>query len=312
MAPRVSVCIPTYNYAHFISSAVESVLNQEFGDFEIIVQDDCSSDNTEEVIAGFLSDPRVKFGRNERNLGLGANWNVCLRKAAGEYVKYVFADDLLASGDALGEMAGVLEKDSQISLVASSRNIIDAHSAVLRVESSFHGDLTAPGAGIINRCLYCRRNLIGEPSAVMFRRDDARRGFDERYKHLLDMEMWFHLLEKGKFAYIDRPLCSFRIHPEQKTAENIRSRIYLDDYFLLLRQYLDKPYIRAGRVLKHYLLVDAVYQFWKLHKKGLLGRREASLRIKSIFPSFFLVYPFFKVAKPFMKIYLSLLRSMAA
>jgi glycosyltransferase involved in cell wall biosynthesis len=287
---------------------MESVLNQRFGDFELIVQDDCSSDNTEEVIAGFLSDPRIKFGRNERNLGLAANWNLCLRKAAGQYIKYVFADDLLASRDALSEMVGLLDADRDISLVASSRNIIDAHSEVLRVESSFHKDLIAPGTSIIRKCLYGGRNLIGEPTAVMFRKDHAERGFNEGYEHLLDMEMWFHLLEKGKFAFINRPLCSFRVHPAQKTADNVRTHVYLDDHYFLLRQYLDRPYVRAGRVLKHYLVADAVYQFWRLHKKGLLERREASARIKNRLPLFFFVYPFFKFAKPFIKIYLSILK----
>lgn len=311
MAPRVSVCIPTYNYANFIPFAIESVLNQGFGDFELIVQDDCSNDNTESVIAGFLSDPRVKFDRNERNLGLAQNWNLCLHKAAGEYIKYVFADDLLASRDALSEMVCVLDHDPGISLVASSRNIIDAQSVELRVESSFDKDLIAPGTSIIHKCLYRSRNLIGEPTNVMFRKDHAARGFNEEYEHLLDMEMWFHLLEKGKFAYINRPLCSFRVHPAQKTNENVRKRVYLDDYYLLLRQYLNRPYVRMGWVLKNYLAVDALYQFWKLHKRGLLERQEASASIKSRFPSFFFIYPFFKLAKPFMKVYLSLLARVA-
>jgi glycosyltransferase involved in cell wall biosynthesis/SAM-dependent methyltransferase len=311
MAPRISVCIPTYNYANFIPYAIESVLRQSFEDFEVIVQDDCSSDNTEEVVAGFLSDPRVKFSRNERNLGLAANWNLCLRKSRGQYIKYVFADDFLTSKDTLSEMVRLLDSDNGVSLVASAREIVDSKSTVLHVESSFHQDLLAPGTKIIRKCLYERRNLIGEPTAVMFRKDQAERGFNGEYQHLLDIEMWFHLLEKGKFAHIDRPLCAFRVHPAQKTAENVRSRIYLDDYYLLLRQYLERPYIRAGRVLKNYLLLDTVYQFWKLYKRGILERSEALERIKNRLPSFFLVYPFFKVAKPFIKIYLSLLKSRA-
>lgn len=311
MAPRISVCIPTYNYANFIPYAIESVLNQSFADFEVIIQDDCSNDNTEEVVAGFLSDRRVKFDRNARNLGLAANWNVCLRKSQGQYIKYVFADDFLASKDALSEMVRLLDADRDISLAASARNIIDTQSLVLRVESSFHKNLVSPGTNIIRKCLYERRNLIGEPTAVMFRKDHAERGFNGEYQHLLDIEMWFHLLEKGKFAYIDVPLCAFRVHPAQKTAENVRNRVYLDDYCLLLQQYLDKPYIRAGRILKDYLLVDTIYQFWKLHKRGMLERSEALGRIKSRFPFFFLVYPFFKLVKPFIKIYLSLLKRRA-
>ena len=126
----------------------------------------------------------------------------------------------------------------------------------------------------------------------MFRKDHAERGFNEGYEHLLDMEMWFHLLEKGKFAFINRPLCSFRVHPAQKTADNVRKRVYLDDHYLLLRQYLDRPYVRAGRVLKNYLVADAVYQFWKLHKKGLLERRKLQRESKAGFRSSFSCIPF--------------------
>ena len=223
----------------------------------------------------------------------------------------MFADDLLASRDALSEMICLLDSDRDICLVASSRNIIDAQSVVLRVKSSFDKDLIAPGTSIIHKCLYHSRNLIGEPTTVMFRKDHARRGFNEGYEHLLDMGIWFHLLEKGKFAYINRHLCSFWVHPAQKRADNVRKRVYLDDYYPLLRQYLDRPYVRVGWVLKNYLVVDALYQFWKLNKKGLLERREASASIKSRFLLFFFVYPFFKLAKPFMKIYVSLLRTVA-
>ena len=102
MAPKISVCIPTYNYAHYISFAVESILSQQFTDFELIIVDDCSKDNTEEIVSRFLCDKRVSFEKNERNLGLVANWNKCLSKAKGEYIKFVFADDMLASGRGFG------------------------------------------------------------------------------------------------------------------------------------------------------------------------------------------------------------------
>ncbi|MFZ2445299.1 MAG: glycosyltransferase [Syntrophobacteraceae bacterium] len=303
--PKVSVCIPTYNYAKYLPVAVESVLSQNFTDFEVIVRDDCSTDNTVEVVKKYLSDERVIFGVNERNLGLAGNWNRCLSLAKGKYIKYVFADDLLASRDALGEMASVLDSDPGISLVASSKNIIDEESRVLRVESCFPRGLVAEGGDVIGKCLFEQRNAIGEPTLVMFRREQAARGFSEKYAHLLDMEMWFHLLEQGKFAFLDRPLCSFRVHPAQKTADNVRKRSYLDDHYLLLREYLDRPYIQYGRLMKNYWLLDSLYQFWRLHKKGLVERDEATRRIRNHYPSFFLVYPVFKAIKPIIKIYVS-------
>lgn len=81
--PKISVCIRTYNYAGFLPSAIESILNQEFSDFELIIQDDCSRDDTPQTVRKYLSDRRIIFAVNERNLGLEGNWNRCLQKARG-------------------------------------------------------------------------------------------------------------------------------------------------------------------------------------------------------------------------------------
>ena len=110
-SPKVSVLIPTYNYAHYLPLAIESVLNQDFTDFGLIIQDDCSTDNTDEIVERYLSDRRLIFETNESNLGLAGNWNLCLAKARGEYIKFIFADDLLASQDCLAKMFSVLDRD---------------------------------------------------------------------------------------------------------------------------------------------------------------------------------------------------------
>ena len=151
MAPKISVCIPTYNYAHYISFAVESILSQQFTDFELIIVDDCSKDNTEEIVSRFLCDKRVSFETNERNLGLVANWNKCFSKAKGEYIKFVCADDMLASGQALGRMASILDSNPSVSLVASARYLIDSESRITGLVSHFPPDFIANGEDVIGR-----------------------------------------------------------------------------------------------------------------------------------------------------------------
>ncbi len=285
MAPKISVCMPTYNYAHYISQAIESVLNQRFTDLELIILDDCSKDNTEEVVRRFLSDKRVLFEKNEQNLGLAGNWNKCLSRARGEYIKFVFADDMLASDEALGRMAGILDSDPSVTLVASARHIMDSQSEIIGLASHFPDDFVANGLDIINRCLrVCRdkeyMNLIGEPTVVMFRRADSLRGFDERYHQIVDLEMWFHLLEKGRFAFIARPLASFRIHPGQKTNENAAQLKDIDDQFLLLDEYLSKPYSRINFFRKFHLVFELLYIIRKYEKIGVISKEEATRRIR--------------------------------
>jgi len=92
---RVSVCIPTYNYGRFLGQAIESVLAQTWGDFELVVCDNASTDDTQAVIGSFR-DERIRSHRNDTNIGLFGNFSRCLELAQGELVKFVCSDDWLA------------------------------------------------------------------------------------------------------------------------------------------------------------------------------------------------------------------------
>lgn len=116
--PKISVLIPTYNYGRFLDETIQSVLSQTYTDFELVVVDNCSTDNTIEVVQPYLVDKRVRFYRNETNIGLVGNWNKCLELAQGEYIKFLCADDkfhpLL-----LQQFAAVMEQHPQVMLVTS-------------------------------------------------------------------------------------------------------------------------------------------------------------------------------------------------
>ena len=85
--PKVTVCLPTYNSGEFLRYAIDSILEQTFTDFELIISDDCSTDNTPEIIRSYLEkDSRIQYLQNSHNLGLFPNWNRCLESASGEYI----------------------------------------------------------------------------------------------------------------------------------------------------------------------------------------------------------------------------------
>jgi glycosyltransferase involved in cell wall biosynthesis len=310
-SPKISVCIPSYNCAPFLAEAIDSVLAQSYADFELLIIDDCSTDSSAEIIAGYAEkDPRIIFLRNETNLGMVANWNRCIELAKGEYIHYLFADDAFASPECLAKMLRVIESDPRISLVVSARSIIDENSRVKRVASHFKDGKRAPGTEIIRRCLYEARNLIGEPSVVMFRKSQALRGFHHDYAQLVDLEMWFHLLEQGTFVFLAEPLASFRDHPGQMTKANMRKMLHIEESLLLLRDFANKPYNRFSAFTRWYLTYSQGYRVWKLYRQGLISREAAEERIMKIvaLERFRCFLPVYKIVNPLFKLRGSLLR----
>jgi glycosyltransferase involved in cell wall biosynthesis len=266
-APKVSVLVPTYNYARYLPEAIESVLEQDFQDFELLISDDCSTDGSREVIARYAAkDSRIRFQIHPTNLGMVRNWNWCLSEARGEYVKFLFADDKLASREALGKLLQLLETNASVALAASARYVVGEHSEALETWDDFSKPGVHNGTEVIARCLEEDRNLIGEPSAVLFRRRDAARGFDLRYRQIVDLEMWFHLLEKGGFAYTREPLCSFRKHAQQQTEINKAGQTGEREALRLLAEYHSRPYLGSKRLRKR--LFHKLYELRKHRKRN--------------------------------------------
>jgi glycosyltransferase involved in cell wall biosynthesis len=223
-APKVSVCVDSYNYGRYLPQALESVLTQSFADLEVVVLDDCSTDDSFAIAQRFAArDSRIRAFQNEQNLGMVRNRNACLRLARGEYVKWLHADDFLCTPDVLQRMVDELERNRAVSLVATARQIVGENSQPVDVWSCFQDRRPLAGTTVINRCLLEQRNLVAGPSAVMFRRGLSGRGFDEAFFVMADLEMWFHLLEQGCFAFLAESLCAFRTHGRSKRRKTARA-----------------------------------------------------------------------------------------
>ena len=274
--PKVSVLIPTYNYARYLPEAIESVLKQSFEDYELIIVDDCSKDDSEEVIRHYAAlDSRVRCEFNPANLGLVGNWNYCLSLARGEYIKFLFGDDKLADGQALQKMVRMLEENPSAVLAVSARNIIDENSAFLESGDHMGAEGLHSGLEVIVRCLESNANLIGEPSVVLMRRRDISRGFNTQYLQIPDLEMWFHLLEKGNAVYTAEPLCAFRKHSRQQTEVNRVNQVGEREQLILLSDYYVRPWLRNRKRCK--LLFSQIYC---LKKKKHFGEASRELQAR--------------------------------
>src|SRR5688572_27397135 len=163
--PKVSVIIPSYNSAAYMDEAIQSVLNQTFENFELIIVDDCSPDNTDSVVQKYLGDKRVSYYKNSSNLGLGGNWNKALKYAKGDYIKFLCSDDKFHP-QLLEKFVVIMDEYPQVSLVSSYRE--EFGLAGVKNEPPFAH--LQKGQKIIVESLK-ERNWIGEPTCVMFRKE---------------------------------------------------------------------------------------------------------------------------------------------
>ena len=271
-SPLVSVLIPVFNGKRYLAECLDSVLAQDLQDFEILIADDGSTDGSPALIEDYARrEPRIRWWRNTGNLGIGGNFNACLREARGEFVKYVLQDDKLLRPEALRRMVEVIRTDDAVTLTVTASHLIDAQSRLVEVRKPFRRSGVRDGRGVIVRCLEANANVIGEPSLALFRRNMSSRGFDEGLKQLLDLEMWYHLLEQGSFGYVAEPLCAFRQHPAQLSAANQRTSALDDENLALLERYLREPWMKQA-ITRQAVFTSLYY----LRKRS--GLRAAAMR----------------------------------
>src|SRR5258708_31495373 len=152
--PLVSICIPTYNYRHYLSDALDSALAQEFADIEIVVVDNCSDDGTPELVETYCRrDNRVVFHRNSRNLGMTANFNRSMELARGKYIKFLCADDVLTM-DCVGKMVGVLEAHPDVTLVGCRRSVFDQDNRMIGTRAYANRPFSRSGQQVIRDCYF--------------------------------------------------------------------------------------------------------------------------------------------------------------
>ncbi len=246
--PVISVCVPTYRGAPYLRAAIDSVLAQTFADFELVVIDDNSPDETSEIVAS-CGDKRIRYLRNSTNLGPEGNWNRCREEARGTYFKLMPQDDLLAP-DCLARQLAVFEQDGsrQISLVFGGRDFIDASGRKILARAAFgKREKRVAANDLILSCIRKGTNLIGEPGNVLMRRDLAERigPFDATYGYMIDLDYWFRALQMGDAYYLPESLSSFRIS-QGSWSVAIGAR-QCDEFSGFARKYAAMPAYRIGK-----------------------------------------------------------------
>lgn len=202
--PTVSVVIATYNYGRYLAGAIDSVLAQTFQDFEIIVVDDGSTDDTARVIDPYMADPRVRYLRHE-HLGQPRTKNAGIRAGKGRYVAFLDADDLWLPTK-LEKQVRLFERDheSRVAVVYTRRGWIDESGQEFErgERIPLRGEVLAP---LFHRPFICfsssmvRRSVLEEVGL-----------FDETTQYSIDYDLWLRIALKYHFDFVDEPLVLYR------------------------------------------------------------------------------------------------------
>jgi glycosyltransferase involved in cell wall biosynthesis len=222
--PLVSLLIPAY-HEQFFDEALASARCQSYAPLEIVVCDD-SPGTRIGVISSSTGDARVRYVRNPVRLGFGGNFTECLHQARGELIKYLNDDDRLKPG-CVAVLAGAFHDFAGVTLAASRRSVIDGSGAAVADRQATQPISLATcrieGRELGNLVLVNSLNLIGEPSAAMFRRSDLVLEDDQLFRWggrdyhcLADVGLWLRLLAKGAAYYNATALCEYRVHAGQE------------------------------------------------------------------------------------------------
>ena len=208
--PEVSVIIPTYNSARFLAESIQSVLHQTFTDFELLVIDDGSTDDTRQVVAQFEGDLRASYFHQENRGGAAAR-NTGIKHSSGRFVAFLDADDLWFPGKLQSQVA-VLRENSEVSVVHTALVLLQIDNQDREVSRRIHRRPTFRERTLYEELLY-EMVITGSASSVIVRRDalDQVGPFDELIR-ISDYDMWQRLAEHHNFYYLDESLVCIRKH----------------------------------------------------------------------------------------------------
>ena len=231
MSPTVSVIIPNYNHAPYLKERIDSVLNQTYQDFEVIILDDCSPDNSVEVIEQYRSNPHVSHilinEQNTRNTFI--QWERGISMAKGRYIWIAESDDV-AEPQLLETLIGQLEQHPDASVAFCHSRLIDADGALLSEQNTKNpaqpGQITIDGS-----CTFLRHllifNYIYNASMAVFRRDvyDRANPDYKQFRYCGDWHFWASVCAAGRVIEVYDMLSRFRQH-QRKVTEDSKEDVF--------------------------------------------------------------------------------------
>ncbi|PNW26871.1 glycosyltransferase [Formosa algae] len=271
-APKVSVILPNYNYEQFLHQRIESILNQTYTNFELLILDDCSTDNSKAVITSFTDD-RIKVYYNETNTGSPfPQWDKGIQLSKGEYIWIAEADDYCS--ETLLEKLLKKTESYKSDLCFAESLVVNEHGEEKGLwcdlnikgpnKSIFNTDFEMNGQDFIEKNLIYE-NAIPNASAVLFRKElyIKNGGVDKNIPNCADWLLWIKMLNNGRVSFVSEPLNAFRRHGSSvinsiKKGVDHENKFY-EYYSLTMRLALKKWLVNySGKNIVHIINNDYI------------------------------------------------------
>ena len=249
LSSKVSIILPVYNGAQYIRQSIDSCLDQTFTDFELIIVDDCSTDETPDIIREY-QDQRIKYIRNENNQRLPRSLNIGFSHATGDYLTWT-SDDNIYLPEAIERMVNVLD-DHKYEFVYA--DILALHDD--RKEAAQHEHLQGPGklnlSNSVRACFLYTRNVMNQVGK-----------YDPDMELIEDYDFWVRVEKKFDMYHIDQPLYYYRYHKQQLyTARNREIKI-IEMLFKVKYEFMDRN--EVNWFMRNYIIQNSKgFNFVKL------------------------------------------------
>lgn len=228
-SPLLSVTVLNYNYGHYVTKCLDSILAQDFKDFEVIVIDDKSTDDSLAVIDRYLTDPRVRLIAHAVNQGFVKSLNEGAVESRGKYITVISADDWVHSPTAFSQQVQMMEKHGDMAFVYCAYGHYSDDNTLDHVRRA--ADSTMVKAAGDEAFCHVVRSPFFLHSGTIIRRSayDAVGGYDATYRYSVDTKMWLMLSHQGSVGYINDMLYGYRRHPTNMSKFVNSFKIAIDE-----------------------------------------------------------------------------------
>lgn len=263
--PFISICIPAYKYVDYLKRLLDSILNQTYKDFEVVITDDSPDNSVEILLQNYFSKTEIRYYKNPQPLGTPENWNEAIRKANGTWIKLMHNDDWFATNDALQIFyENIRQHPEAVFLFSAFQNVEVSSGKKEVVKLSWLDQVYFKN----NPYHLLKKVYVGNPSCTIIKKD-VNIFYDKRYQFIVDFDYYIRAIQQtGIPFYIDEVLMNIGFHGEQVTTyTKYNPIVQIPENIIFLNE-------QKKNILKNVIVFD---YYWRLMRNLKIDSEEKLL-----------------------------------